>query len=96
MADETPDDRAQYEYRLSEERTKLARERTTLAHIRTGFASFLFGVATFGLFGHWATNLVGGFFVLVGAFFLVTGWVSFVRSNRRMRRLFAELERPLP
>ena len=85
-------DRAQYESKLSQERTTLARERTILSHIRTDFASFLFGIAIFGLFGHWASNLVGGIFLLIGAVFLVTGWLSYAKSNRRMRQLIEEFE----
>lgn len=78
--------------RLAEERTRLARERTTLAHIRTGFASFLFGTAVLGLFTTIETDLLGGVFVLIGVVFLVTGWRSYVLSNRRTRHLLREVE----
>ncbi|WP_276259082.1 DUF202 domain-containing protein [Haloglomus litoreum] len=94
MSESTPGDHESYRTNLAEEQTRLARERTILSHIRTGFASFLFGVAIFGLFGDLPSNLAGGFFVLVGLVFLVTGWVSYVRSNRRTRELIEEFERP--
>jgi len=79
---------------LAAEQTRLARERTTLAHIRTGFASFLFGTAIVGLFDRPVADPLGGAFVLVGVAFLVTGWVSYVRSNQRTRALLDDLERP--
>lgn len=94
MTDSSSDDRDVYRTNLAEEQTRLARERTTLSHIRTGFASFLFGTAIFGLFGDLVSNLAGGFFVVVGLLFLVTGWLSYVRSNRRTRALIDEFERP--
>ena len=78
--------------RLAEERTRLARERTILAHIRTGFASFLFGTAVIGLFQSRELRIVGGLFILVGVAFLVTGWRSYVLSNRRTRTLLREVE----
>lgn len=90
MTDATVDHRDE----LAEERTRLARERTTLAHIRTGFASFLFGVAVFTLFSHPVAQWGGGAFVLVGVLFLISGWRSYVMSNRRTRHLLAEVERP--
>ena len=80
---------------LAEERTRLARERTTLAHIRTGFASFLFGVAVLGLFGGVETDIFGAVFVLLGVAFLVTGWRSYVLSDRRTRHLLREVERSI-
>lgn len=80
--------------RLAEERTKLARERTILAHIRTGFASFLFGTALIGFIENVVTDVVGGFFILVGVVFLVTGWLSYVRSNRRTRQITDRIENP--
>ncbi|MFB6170471.1 MAG: DUF202 domain-containing protein [Haloarculaceae archaeon] len=94
MTDGAPPDHDVYQMRLAEERTRLARERTTLSHIRTGFASFLFGTAVFGLFGSLTTNLLGSAFVAVGVVFLVTGWLSYIRSNRRVRELLDEFERP--
>jgi len=78
---------------LAEERTRLARERTILAHIRTGFASFLFGVAILGLFSGPA-SMTGVVFLFVGVLFLVTGWLSYIRSNRRIRAALEEIERP--
>jgi len=77
---------------LAEERTRLARERTILAHLRTGFASFLFGTALIGLFPTVGTETVGGLFILIGAAFIVTGWRSYVMSNRRTRDLLREVE----
>lgn len=94
MSDPEHPDQERYRTQLAEEQTRLARERTILSHIRTGFASFLFGTAIFGLFGDLATSVVGGMFVLVGAVFLATGWISYVRSNRRTREVLDELERP--
>ncbi|MFC5368726.1 DUF202 domain-containing protein [Salinirubrum litoreum] len=94
MNEQSATDHEQYRTHLAEEQTRLARERTTLSHIRTGFASFLFGVAIFGLFGDLISTLAGGFFIAVGLLFLVTGWVSYVRSNRRTRELIEELEHP--
>lgn len=78
--------------RLAEERTKLARERTILAHIRTGFASFLFGTALIGFLDTFVTEVVGGLFILTGVVFLVTGWLSYVRSNRRTRQITERIE----
>lgn len=95
MRKREPSDNDLYHTRLAKERTRLARERTTLSHIRTGFASFLFGTAVFGLIGDPVTDVVGWFFVSVGAVFLVTGWLSYVRSNRRTHELFEEVERSL-
>lgn len=80
---------------LAKERTRLARERTTLAHIRTGFASFLFGTAIIGLFPAVETDVIGGLFILIGVAFLVTGWQSYVFSNRRTRHLLREVENSL-
>ncbi|MFB6164358.1 MAG: DUF202 domain-containing protein [Haloarculaceae archaeon] len=78
---------------LAEERTRLARERTTLSHIRTGFASFLFGTALVGLFGAVEAKVLGAAFVLAGVAFLATGWLSYVRSSRRVRTVIREVER---
>ncbi|QDX39457.1 DUF202 domain-containing protein [Salarchaeum sp. JOR-1] len=78
---------------LASERTRLARERTILAHIRTGFASFLFGVAVLGLFSG-PTALLGVLFLGIGVLFLVTGWLSYLRSNRRVSGVLEEIERP--
>lgn len=94
MTDTDPDGTERNVDKLAEERTRLARERTTLAHIRTGFASFLFGTAIIGFIDNLTTDLLGGFFILAGVVFLVTGWLSYVRSNRRTRRLLEEFERP--
>lgn len=77
---------------LAEERTRLARERTILAHLRTGFASFLFGTAIIGLFPTLGTETIGGLFILIGAAFILTGWRSYVMSNRRTRHLLREVE----
>lgn len=94
MSDSDQAGHESYRTNLAEEQTRLARERTILAHIRTGFASFLFGTAVFGLFGDLLTNFVGGVFIAVGIVFLVTGWVSYVQSNRRASQLLEEFERP--
>ena len=80
---------------LARERTRLARERTILAHIRTGFASLLFGTAVLGLFHNVATEAAGSLFIVVGTLFLLSGWISYFRSNRRTRHLLEEVERPL-
>lgn len=94
MADSDSDDRTAHEARLAEERTRLARERTILAHIRTGFASLLFGTGIFGLFGTVVSDVLGGLFVFLGVLFLATGWLSYVRSNRRVQHLVEEAEKP--
>lgn len=94
MSDSTAAADEPYQISLAEEQTRLARERTILSHIRTGFASFLFGTAIYGLFGQVATTTLGAFFVLVGATFLVTGWLSYIRSNRRTQKFLEEVERP--
>ncbi|MGB9950890.1 DUF202 domain-containing protein (plasmid) [Haloarcula marismortui] len=94
MADSDQSEYDTYRMNLAEEQTRLARERTILSHIRTGFASFLFGIAIFGLFGDLISNLVGGLFILIGTVFLMTGGISYMRSNRRTRKLIEEFERP--
>lgn len=91
VPDQTPPERHD---RLAEERTRLARERTILAHIRTGFASFLFGAGVLGLFNNVFTEVLGGAFILLGVLFLLTGFRSYVKSNRRTKQLLAGIEEP--
>lgn len=95
MSDTDASGHESYRTDLAREEMRLARERTILAHIRTGFASFLFGTAIFGLFGELLTNLAGALFITVGIVFLVTGWLSYVQSNRRTRHLLKEFEQSL-
>lgn len=80
---------------LAEERTRLARERTTLAYIRTGFTSFLFGLALERLYSDELTFLVGVFFLVIGAFFITSGGVSYLLSRERTRDLVRKVEQSL-
>lgn len=81
---------------LSHERTHLARERTILAHIRAGVSSFIFGTVLIGFFKtELFAYIIGGGVILLGILFFVSGWLSFIRSNRRIRTLVKELEEPL-
>jgi len=86
-------DRNRNREELAQERTRLARERTILAHIRTGFAAFIFGTAILSLFkGGVLSEVLGWSFIVLGAAFVVTGWRSYVLSNRRTRHLLQEVE----
>ena len=80
---------------LNRERTHLARERTILAHIRTGVSSFIFGTVLIGFFGTHTALILGGAMILIGVFFFLSGWISFLRSNRRVQAFFEEVEEPL-
>ncbi|ODR79721.1 hypothetical protein BG842_15035 [Haladaptatus sp. W1] len=82
--------------RLVREQTHLARERTILAHIRTGISMFIFGTVIVGFFSDkdFATEL-GSIAIAVGMLFFLGGWISYARSNRRIRTVLAEIEEPL-
>lgn len=89
MADDGEDELTPHERRiqaLAEERTYLARERTVLAHLRTGFAAFLFGVALLELFESPLALYTGWFFLGAGILFLLTSGLSYLLSQRRVRR----------
>jgi putative membrane protein len=81
---------------FSHERTHLARERTILAHIRTGVSSFIFGTVLIGFFKtELLAFIIGSGAILLGVFFFVSGWLSYIRSNSRIHTLLKELEEPL-
>ncbi|GKZ12166.1 DUF202 domain-containing protein [Haladaptatus sp. T7] len=82
--------------RLAREQTHLARERTILAHIRTGISMFTFGTVIVGFCSDkdFATEL-GTIAIVVGMLFFLGGWISYARSNRRIRTVLAEIEEPL-
>lgn len=80
---------------LAAERTRLARERTTLAYIRTGFTSFLFGLALERLYVDELIVLVGVLFLVVGAFFITSGGVSYLLSRERTREFLRSVEHSL-
>ena len=71
---------------LAQERTILANERNTLAYIRTGFASFVLGVALIRLFNEDMIFVYGGFIaVLIGALFIIFGFVYYPIRNRKIK-----------
>ena len=81
---------------LERERTFLARERTILAHIRAGISLFIFGTVIIGFYNASTTAVeVGGVVIVFGLFFFIFGWVSYIRSNRRINAIVEEIEEPI-
>jgi putative membrane protein len=74
--------------RLAENRTVLANERTLLAYVRTSLAIFAAGLSFIHFFHYVVIVAVGWVLLPIGAYTLLSGFVSF----RKMKRVMSEEE----
>lgn len=67
---------------LAVDRTVLANEKTFLAYIRTALTLFITGVTFIKFFGHDIVEILGWFFIPVGIFTFILGFIRYLKMYR--------------